>query len=42
MIGGLLAGLGLAAAMVGTMEIWLPLGMLALLWTVAVEANLSR
>lgn len=42
MIGGLLAGLGLAAAMVGTIEIWLPLGMLALLWSVTVEANVSR
>jgi hypothetical protein len=42
MIGGLLAGLGLAAAMVGTIEIWLTLGILALLWSVAVEANVSR
>lgn len=42
MIGGLLAGLGLASAMVGKMEIWLPLATLALLWSVTVEANLSR
>lgn len=42
MIGGLLAGLGLATAMVGKMELWLPLAALALLWSVAVEANLSR
>lgn len=42
MIGGLLAALGLAAAMVGPLEIWLPLAAVALAWSVAVETNLSR
>jgi len=42
MIGGLLAELGLAAAMMGPLEIWLPLATVALVLSVAVEANLSR
>ena len=42
MIGGLLAVLGLAAAMTGPMEIWLSLATVALAWCVAAETNFSR
>ena len=42
MTGGFLAALGLAAVMVGPMEIWLPMATVALAWSVAVETHPSR